>query len=118
MDLNFNKTEENTSIKDFTKLSDTVLITLDNLEAKKFFHITPLKDLKKRKKRKPQITLRTESLWRLTIFSQKRLQKHKASFQNPIHPAAQEQAGWFCWTTGKEDTDFLVYGSQTRSRSQ
>lgn len=70
MDLNFNKTEEKTlsiyiyikkkSIKDFTKLSDTVLITLDNLEAKKFFHIMPLKDLKK--SRKPQITLRTESL--------------------------------------------------------
>lgn len=48
------------SIKDFTKLTDTVLITLDNLGAKKFFHITPLKDLKNR--RKPQITLRTESL--------------------------------------------------------
>lgn len=46
-------------IKDF-KLSDTLLITLDNLEAKKFFHIMLLKDLKE--KRKPQITLRTESL--------------------------------------------------------
>ena len=53
MDLNFNKTEEKTSIKEFTKLSDTVLITLDNLEAKKFFHITPLKDLKKRSHKLP-----------------------------------------------------------------
>lgn len=47
-------------MKDFTKLSDTVLIIQDYLGAKKFFHIMPLKDLKKR--RKPQITLRTESL--------------------------------------------------------
>lgn len=59
MDLNFNKTREKMFIKQF-KLSDTLLITLDNLEAKKFFHIMLLKDLKK--KRKPQITLRTESL--------------------------------------------------------
>lgn len=49
------------------------------------------------------------------IFSQKR---HKVSFQNPIRQAAQEQAGWFCWTTGKEDTYFLVCGSQTWSWSQ
>jgi len=50
MDFKFNKTEEKTSIKDFTKLSDIVLTTPDNLEAKKFFHITSLKDLKKKKK--------------------------------------------------------------------
>lgn len=108
--------QKKTCIKDFTKLSDTVLIILDYLGAKKFFHIMPLKDLKKR--RKPQITFRTESLWRLMVFSQKRLQRHKASFQNPIHPGTQEQAGWFCWKTGKEDMDFLVYGSQTGSWSQ
>lgn len=60
MDLNFNKTEKKTRIKDFSKLSDTVLIILDYLGVKNFFHIMPLKDLKKR--RNPQITLRTESL--------------------------------------------------------
>lgn len=49
MDLNFNKTREKMFIKQF-KLSDTLLITLDNLEAKKFFHIMLLKDLKKKKK--------------------------------------------------------------------
>lgn len=51
-------------IEDFTKMSDTVLITLDNLEPKNFFHFMLLMDLKekkkKEKKRKPQITLRTE----------------------------------------------------------
>jgi len=45
-------------------MSDTVLITLDNLEPKNFFHFMLLMDLKekkkKEKKRKPQITLRTE----------------------------------------------------------
>lgn len=50
MDLSFNKTEEKTPIKDFTKLSDTVLITLDNLEAKKFFPYHAFKGFKEKKK--------------------------------------------------------------------
>lgn len=49
-DLNFNKTEEKNLYERLSRLSGTVLITLDNLEAKKFFHVTPLRDFKEKKK--------------------------------------------------------------------